>query len=137
MSLISVKNLALPFQNKVHTVTIIMVGVVFAIFRFTTGSLENRPYNQREIVHTQVAPAAEPAIKKEALNEALAAPVPAPKEKLVKIPQPKAAKNSPDLLTELAGKAPAPAVEPEDTGADEPAQSGGALGDVEKQLGLR
>lgn len=42
MSLISVRNLAVPFTNKVHLITILLVAFVFAAWRWSGGGVSTR-----------------------------------------------------------------------------------------------
>ena len=40
MALISLKNLVEPFQNKTHLITILLVVIAFAVFRFSGGGIK-------------------------------------------------------------------------------------------------
>lgn len=40
MALISLRNFVEPFQNKVHLITILLVVIAFAVFRFSGGGIK-------------------------------------------------------------------------------------------------
>lgn len=118
MSLISVRNLILPFSNKVHLTTIILSGVVFAVLRLSTGAIEIRSHAR--------------PIEASRANSANTVEAAAAPENTAARDGRLERRNSQDLLGEMVGKSkaapPAQVEQPENQGA---------LDDIERSLGLR
>lgn len=121
MSLVSPRNLLLPFTNKVHLVTIILVGVLFAALRLSGGGIT-----------TKSQPAAAPGPAAPVVGQpipAAVAPTVEPSRRLVErttiaIPKEQEGDLLKSLLKTQRAK-PTPSK-----------RSGGGLDDIERQLGL-
>lgn len=125
MSLVSLKNLALPFRSKVHLVTIVLAGVVFAVLRLSTGAIEVR--------NNAATPADNKKLSaQDTVAEAKAALAPKRQAEAKPLDQRLERRGDTDLLGEIVG--PAKKTEAPHDDADLKA---GALDDIERSLGLR
>lgn len=139
MSLISAKNFISPFTNTVHLVTIVLVTLLFALFRLQGGGvaisykdrsnaplIERRPADQIDslIIERSPAPArAIPAPRNEAARNDTQGTIEISREEG-------------DLLREMIGKKPLVAAETENKQRTPPAKSSGALDEIAESLGL-
>lgn len=135
MSLISVKNFVSPFTNTVHLVTIILVTILFAVFRLQGGGvkvsfsdsaepvIESRTVGGANSLDTLIEsePPAQPVAKRPART--------IPDSGSIQITS-----EEDDLIKQMIGRNPAPAREVTRKPA---ARDSDSLGEIEKSLGMR
>jgi len=148
MSLISVKNFVSPFTNTTHVVTILLVTVLFALFRLQGGSVRvdfdaNSRTNKFE--NPNSAPLREDSVEgllHDNTSTNHAAPMIPRDANTSRIPDRgkiTITAEDEDLLGQMIGKQPlAPQKQP-DANSKKPdaSRNGGGLEDIEKSLGLR
>ena len=156
MSLISVRNFVAPLSNTTHIVTIILVTILFALFRLQGGSMrvdfagENAKKRERlgEVQNSNASSSQD--LDGLLINESSNSRAPAASnrttnansEAAVKIPERgriTITAEEGDLLGEMIGKQPLPQQKQPDTGRNRQdlRKDKGGLDEIEKSLGLR
>ncbi len=131
MSLISIKNFISPFTNTVHLVTIILVTVLFVLFRLQGGGVGVSSPKYRDTRTPIEVPSLDNIIHEETLS------APAPAQKVVESEDINISEEEEDLIKQMIGKKPL-AVEPSKPSENnKKGANGGGLDEIEKTLGMR
>ena len=131
MSLISIKNFISPFTNTVHLVTIILITVLFALFRLQGGGVGVSSPKYRETRTQSEAPSLDNLIQ----EDTVAAPVPA--RKVVESETITISEDEEDLIKQMIGKKPLEAEQAKPADNGRKSGNGGGLDEIEKTLGMR
>jgi len=148
MSMVSIKNFISPFRNTVHTVTIVLVTILFALFRLQGGGVNANFSRNRLPVDSRIEiPEANIEAEEPAQIDNLIKPVEsAPEQKLPARTKTedladsgsiKISDDEGDLLKQMIGQKPLveePAVPANKNNKKDPT---GGLAEIEKSLGMR
>jgi hypothetical protein len=149
MSMVSIKNFISPFTNTVHAVTIILVTVLFALFRLqgggiSTASGKGKPAYDRKIeIPTNDLLESGNTENDAALNRLIKAPpanlpeIKAPEKPIGNSGSIPITGEEEDLLKEMIGKKPLVDESAKPLKKDTKKDTAPGLSDIEKSLGMR